>query len=66
MVICRKIFVFVILFFTLLCAKSYSEVVNKVEVQGNERISKETIAIFDSEIGLVIAAIFSGLQLRHG
>ena len=46
MVICRKIFVFIILFFTLLSAKSYSEVVNKIDVQGNERISLETIMIF--------------------
>ena len=46
MLICRKIFIFVILSFAFLTVKSYSEVVNKVDVQGNERISLETIIIF--------------------
>jgi len=52
MVICRKIFILAILFFAFLSVKSYSEVVNKVDVQGNERISLETIIIFgDITIG---------------
>ena len=42
----RKIIVFLILFFTFCNVNSYSEVVNKVEVQGNNRISSETIIIF--------------------
>ena len=38
--------------FALLSVKSYSEVVDKVDVQGNERISLETIIIFgDITIG---------------
>jgi len=52
MVICRKIFIIAILSFAFLSVKSYSEVVNKVDVQGNERISLETIMIFgDISIG---------------
>ena len=42
----KKIIVFLILFFTFCNVNSYSEVVNKVEVQGNNRISSETIMIF--------------------
>ena len=42
----KKIFLTVILFFVILGANSYSELVNKVEVKGNERISLETIVIF--------------------
>ena len=39
-------------FIAFLSVKSYSEVVNKVDVQGNERISLETIIIFgDITIG---------------
>ena len=52
MLICRKIIIFVFLSFALLSVKSYSEVVDKVDVQGNERISLETIIIFgDITIG---------------
>ena len=52
MTILRKINIFIILFFIFFNANSYSEVVNKVAVQGNERISLETIIIFgDIEIG---------------
>ena len=48
----KKIFVSVALLLFFLNANSYSEVVNKVEIIGNERISKETIAIFgDVAIG---------------
>ena len=52
MTIFRKINIFIILFFIFFNANSYSEVVNKVAVQGNERISLETIMIFgDISIG---------------
>ena len=48
----KKIFISIILFFSLLNSYSYSEVVKKVEVTGNERISLETIKIFgDISIG---------------
>ena len=48
----KKIIIFFILFFTLYNAHSYSEVINKVDVQGNERVSLETIMIFgDISIG---------------
>ena len=42
----KKIIALIILFFTFYNVNSYSEVVNKVEVQGNNRISSETIIIF--------------------
>jgi len=42
----KKIIALIILFFTFCNVNSYSEVVNKVEVQGNNRISSETIMIF--------------------
>jgi len=52
MTIFRKINIFIILFFIFFNVNSYSEVVNKVAVQGNERISLETIMIFgDISIG---------------
>ena len=48
----KKIFLVFILFFLVFSVKSYSEIVTKVEVEGNERISLETIAIFgDITIG---------------
>ena len=46
MVICRKTFILAILFFAFLSVKSYSEIVEKIEIKGNERISIETIMIF--------------------
>ena len=42
----KRIFVSIILFFALHTLHSAAEVVNKVEVQGNERISKETVMVF--------------------
>ena len=42
----KKIFVSIILFLTFLNPNSYAEVVEKVEIKGNERISVETIMIF--------------------
>ena len=48
----KRIFVFIILFISFFTANSNSEVVNKVEVSGNERISIETIIIYgDIELG---------------
>jgi len=46
MAMIRKIFLVFIVYFTFFLTASYSEVVNKVEVKGNERISLETIVIF--------------------
>ena len=42
----KKIFLATFLFFAIFNANSYSEVVNKVEVKGNQRITLETIVIF--------------------
>ena len=64
----KKIFVFFILFFTFSSLNSYAEVVNKLEVKGNQRISTETIAIFGditigknyekSDISLIIKKLY--------
>ena len=42
----KKIFISITLFLFFFNANSYSEIINKIEVVGNERISTETIAIF--------------------
>ena len=42
----KRIFIVFILFFLAFGIKSYAEVVNKVEVKGNQRITLETIAMF--------------------
>ena len=42
----KNLFFSALVFLLLLNAKSYSEVVDKIEVQGNERISLETIVVF--------------------
>jgi len=48
----KKIFYAIFLFFAFSNTASYSEVVNKIKVTGNERISKETIVVFgDIAIG---------------
>ena len=48
----KKIFIFTVLFLTFIGANSYSEVVKKIEIKGNERISSETILVFgDVTIG---------------
>ena len=48
----RKIFSFAFLFFILFNTNSNSEVVKKMEIKGNERISEETIAVFgDISVG---------------
>ena len=46
MVNLKKIFVLFFLFFLFFNIKSQAEIVKKVEVKGNERISLETIVIF--------------------
>ena len=47
-----KIFTFVLFLFILLNGNSYSDVVKKVEVKGNNRISIETIMVFgDISVG---------------
>ena len=48
----KKIFTFITLFLFFFNANSYSEVINKIDVIGNERISLETIVVFgDISIG---------------
>ena len=48
----KKIFSFVLLFFLLVNENSFSDVVKKIEIEGNNRISKETIMVFgDVSIG---------------
>ncbi len=42
----KKLFTVIILYFIFFNANSYSEIVNKVEVKGNVRISQETIMVF--------------------
>ena len=46
----KKIFIAFILFFLAFGLKSYAEIVNKVEVKGNERITLETIVNASNEI----------------
>ena len=46
MIFFKKLFISITLLLFLFNANSYSEVINKIEVIGNERISVETIAIF--------------------
>jgi len=48
----KKLLISIISFFIFCTANSFSEVVNKVEIKGNERIAPETIMIFgDVSIG---------------
>ena len=64
----KKILVGFILFFLAFSVKSYSEVVNKVELKGNQRITLETIIIFgdiktgenydESDISLLIKKLY--------
>ena len=68
MVIFRKISIFVILFSIFFNVSSYSEVVKTVDVQGNDRITSETIMVFgdivigenyeESDIGLLIKKLY--------
>ena len=56
MKIYKKIFVLVFLSLLFVVNISYSEVVKKIEVNGNERISVETIAVFgDIALGRIQA-----------
>ena len=64
----KKIIVSIILFFSLHNFNAYSEIVDKVEVLGNERISLETIIVFgditigkdykNSDINLLIKKLY--------
>jgi len=64
----KKIFIVLIIFFSLINFKSYAEVVDKVTVKGNERITLETILIFSdinvgknyeaSDINLIIKKLY--------
>ena len=42
----KKFFIVSILFLFSFSVKSYAEIVKKIEVKGNERVSQETIIIF--------------------
>jgi outer membrane protein insertion porin family len=64
-----KNFFFSIILFTIICSQTvYSEIVNKIEITGNKRISSETIAIFgdvlagkdykESDINLLIKKLY--------
>ena len=47
-----KLFFVFFIFFGFFVSNAYSEVVNKVQIEGNKRVSKETIVIFvDIKIG---------------
>ena len=64
----KKIFIAIVLFITFFYDNSYSEVVNKVEVKGNDRISLETIMVFgdvsvgknykESDVNLLIKKLY--------
>ena len=48
----RKILIVIASFLIFFNVNSYSEIVNKIEVNGNERVSQNTIIIFgDIKIG---------------
>ena len=48
----KKFFIYIFLIFTFSLVNSYAEVVKKIIVEGNERISNETIVIYgDIELG---------------
>ena len=48
----KKIFTFILTFFIIFAATSYSEVVKDLEIKGNDRISKETIIVLgDISVG---------------
>ena len=52
MSIFKKIFFTILIFVFFLSSNSFSEVVKKIEITGNERISAETIMVFgDIAIG---------------
>ena len=54
----KKILSFFLLFLFLINGKSFAEVVKKVEIEGNDRISQETIMVFgDISIGKYVKEI---------
>jgi len=65
----KKILSFFLLFLFLINGKSFAEVVKKVEVEGNDRISQETIMVFGdisigkdyniSEVNILIKKLYS-------
>ena len=71
----KKIFAAIILFFILSSVNSYSEIVNKIEVKGNDRISLETIVIFGdisigedydrSDINLIIKKLYESTFFQN-
>ena len=54
----KKIFFAFLLFFLAFSVKSYSEIVTKVNVKGNERISLETIVVFGDIVGKIARRSF--------
>ena len=64
----KKIFFGFLLLLLTFSIKSYAEIVNKIEIEGNERISAETIVIFgdiiigknyeSSDINLLIKKLY--------
>ena len=64
----KKINIFIFVFLVLFNLKSYAEVVNKIIVNGNERISSETVVIFGdiligknyekSDVSLIIKKLY--------
>ncbi len=62
----KKIFISITLFLFFFNTNSYSEIINKIEVVGNERISTETIAIFgDVSLGKDYDASDVNFLLQH-
>ena len=65
----KKILSFFLLFLFLINGKSFAEVVKKVEIEGNDRISQETIMVFGdisigkdyniSEVNILIKKLYS-------
>jgi len=64
----KKLFIVLLVFFVLLSTKSISEIVNKITVEGNQKVSAETIVIFgdvtlgkdytQQELNLLIKKLF--------
>ena len=42
----KKLFVVILIFFNFTIVSSFAEVINKIDVKGNKRISAETIIVF--------------------
>ena len=64
----KNIFTYITIFFLSFTSISYSDVVNKIEVKGNDRIALETIVIFgdiavgkdykNSDLNLIIKKLY--------